>query len=85
LLRLYGTIAGASIAYAILYFVHINGILFAILLILITITAILKPAYSITKQRNLLRLYGTIAGASIAYAILYFVHINGILFAILLI
>ncbi|MDR6459702.1 putative membrane protein YccC [Chryseobacterium vietnamense] len=53
--------------------------------ILITITAILKPAYSITKQRNLLRLYGTIAGASIAYAILYFVHINGVLFAILLI
>jgi len=53
--------------------------------ILITITAILKPAYSITKQRNLLRLYGTIAGASIAYAILHFVHINGVLFAILLI
>ncbi|MBO9690199.1 FUSC family membrane protein [Chryseobacterium sp.] len=53
--------------------------------ILITITAILKPAYSITKQRNLLRLYGTIAGAVIAYAILYFIHINGVLFAILLI
>ncbi|WP_288374271.1 FUSC family membrane protein [uncultured Chryseobacterium sp.] len=53
--------------------------------ILITITAILKPAYSITKQRNLLRLYGTIAGASIAYAILHFIHINGVLFAILLI
>lgn len=53
--------------------------------ILITITAILKPAYSITKQRNLLRLYGTITGATIAYIILHFVHINGILFAILLI
>ncbi|KMQ64332.1 membrane protein [Chryseobacterium angstadtii] len=52
--------------------------------ILITITAILKPAYSITKKRNLLRLYGTIAGALIAYAILHFIHINGILFAILL-
>lgn len=52
--------------------------------ILITITAILKPAYSITKQRNLLRLYGTIAGALIAYGILYFIHINGILFTILL-
>lgn len=53
--------------------------------ILITITAILKPAYSITKQRNLLRLYGTIAGASIAYGILHFIDINGVLFAILLI
>lgn len=52
--------------------------------ILITIVAILKPAYSITKQRNLLRLYGTIAGASVAYAILHFVHINAILFSILL-
>lgn len=52
--------------------------------ILITITAILKPAYSITKQRNLLRLYGTIAGALIAYGILHFIHINGILFTILL-
>ncbi|PIF46756.1 putative membrane protein YccC [Chryseobacterium sp. 52] len=52
--------------------------------ILITITAILKPAYSITKKRNLLRLYGTIAGAVIAYTILYFIHINGILFTVLL-
>lgn len=53
--------------------------------ILITITAILKPAYSITKQRNLLRLYGTVVGATIAYIILHFIHINGVLFAILLI
>jgi len=52
--------------------------------ILITIVAILKPAYSITKQRNLLRLYGTIAGAVIAYGVLYYVHINSVLFAVLL-
>lgn len=52
--------------------------------ILITITAILKPAYSITKKRNLLRLYGTIAGAMIAYTILHFIHINAVLFTILL-
>ncbi|MFC3161165.1 FUSC family protein [Chryseobacterium arachidis] len=52
--------------------------------ILITTVAILKPAYSITKQRNLLRLYGTIAGAVIAYGILHFVHINEVLFTILL-
>lgn len=52
--------------------------------ILITITAILKPAYSITKQRNFLRFFGTVAGAVIAYALLYFIHVNAILFAILL-
>lgn len=52
--------------------------------ILITIVAILKPAYSITKQRNLLRLYGTIVGAIIAYGILYFVDNNAVLFASLL-
>jgi uncharacterized membrane protein YccC len=52
--------------------------------ILITIVAILKPAYSITKKRNLLRLYGTVAGAVIAYAILHYININEFLFAILL-
>ncbi|RMZ59541.1 FUSC family protein [Chryseobacterium nematophagum] len=52
--------------------------------ILITVVAILKPAYSITKQRNLLRLYGTVSGAIIAYVILYFIHINSLLFGILL-
>ena len=53
--------------------------------ILITITAILKPAYSITKKRNLLRLYGTVTGATIAYIILHFIHINSVLLAILLV
>lgn len=52
--------------------------------ILITITAILKPAYSITKQRNFLRFFGTVAGAVTAYALLHFIHVNAILFAILL-
>lgn len=52
--------------------------------ILITIIAILKPAYSITKKRNWLRLYGTVAGALIAYALLYFVQINSVLLGLLL-
>lgn len=52
--------------------------------ILITIVAILKPAYSITKKRNLLRLYGTVAGAVIAYGILHFIQVNEALFSILL-
>lgn len=52
--------------------------------ILITIIAILKPAYSTTKHRNLLRLYGTVAGAVIAYIILYFVDEPTALLIILL-
>ena len=53
--------------------------------ILITIIAILKPAYSTTKHRNLLRFFGTLAGAIIAYFILYFVGETSALLAILLI
>lgn len=52
--------------------------------ILITIIAILKPAYSTTKHRNLLRLFGTIAGGVIAYIILYFVKDLGAILVILL-
>ncbi len=52
--------------------------------ILITIIAILKPAYATTKHRNLLRLYGTIAGGVIAYIILYFVKDPGAILFILL-
>ncbi len=52
--------------------------------ILITIIAILKPAYSTTKHRNLLRLFGTIAGGIIAYIILYFVKDPGAILVILL-
>lgn len=52
--------------------------------ILITIIAILKPAYSTTKHRNLLRLFGTIAGGVIAYIILYYVSDPGAILVILL-
>ena len=52
--------------------------------ILITIIAILKPAYATTKHRNLLRLFGTIAGGVIAYIILYFVKDPGVILFILL-
>ncbi|MCD9855033.1 FUSC family protein [Epilithonimonas sp. JDS] len=52
--------------------------------ILITIIAILKPAYSTTKHRNLLRLFGTIAGGVIAYIILYFVKDPAAILVILL-
>lgn len=39
--------------------------------ILITIIAIIRPAYSITKNRNLLRIYGTFSGAILAYFLLH--------------
>lgn len=52
--------------------------------ILITLVAILRPAYSTTKHRNLLRLYGTIAGAVLAYGILMFIPSNFVLLTILL-
>ena len=41
--------------------------------ILLTIIAILKPTYSLTKKRNYDRLFGTIAGAVIGIAVIYFV------------
>ncbi len=52
--------------------------------ILITITAILKPSYSITKHRNLLRLYGTIGGAVAAYLLLHLITNTSVLLFILL-
>jgi uncharacterized membrane protein YccC len=41
--------------------------------IMLTIIAILKPTYSLTKKRNYDRLFGTIAGAAIGIAVIYFV------------
>ena len=52
--------------------------------ILITIVAIMRPAYSTTKHRNLLRLYGTFAGAIVAYLLLLGISNGTILFALLM-
>lgn len=41
--------------------------------ILITILAIMRPAYSITKHRNVLRLYGTVGGAATGLFVIYFI------------
>lgn len=41
--------------------------------ILLTIVTILKPAYSISKKRNIERLLGTLVGVGIGFVILYFV------------
>jgi len=41
--------------------------------ILITILAIMRPAYSITKRRNILRIYGTLGGGVIGFLIIHFI------------
>ena len=53
--------------------------------ILLTIMVIMKPAYSLTKERNLDRLIGTLAGAIIGMFILHFITDNRWLFGILLV
>jgi uncharacterized membrane protein (TIGR01666 family) len=52
--------------------------------ILLTIIVILKPAYSLTKQRNFQRLIGTITGACIGFVMLYFIKDNTVIFVIML-
>jgi uncharacterized membrane protein (TIGR01666 family) len=53
--------------------------------ILLTIVTILKPAYSITKQRNFQRLAGTLIGAAVSFAILYFIKDNTVHFILMLV
>ena len=53
--------------------------------ILITILAIMRPAYSITKKRNLLRLYGTFSGAIVGLLIIHFISNPILQFTIFLI
>lgn len=53
--------------------------------ILLTIMVIMKPAYSLTKERNLDRLFGTIGGALIGMFILNYITDRYWLFGILLI
>ena len=60
------------------HFLHSNWIL-------LTILVIMKPAYSLTKERNLDRLMGTIGGAVIGMIILNNVTDNRWLFTILLV
>jgi uncharacterized membrane protein (TIGR01666 family) len=53
--------------------------------ILLTVLVILKPAYSLTKERNWQRLGGTLAGAVIGTTILYFVKDSHALVIILVV
>ena len=51
--------------------------------ILMTIIIILKPAFSLTKQKNTDRLLGTIAGGILGLLLLYFIRDKVILFSLL--
>jgi uncharacterized membrane protein YccC len=51
--------------------------------IIMTIIIILKPAFSLTKQKNKDRLLGTIGGGILGLLLLYFVHDKVILFSFL--
>jgi uncharacterized membrane protein YccC len=51
--------------------------------VILTIIVIIKPAFSLSKQRNYQRLIGTIVGGAIGVAILTFVHNDNAQFIIL--
>jgi uncharacterized membrane protein YccC len=53
--------------------------------ILLTIVTIMKPAFSITKQRNLYRIAGTLIGAVSGFLILYFIKDGTALFILMMI
>ncbi|CAG4993015.1 Inner membrane protein YccS [Dyadobacter sp. CECT 9275] len=53
--------------------------------ILLTIVTIMKPAFSITKQRNLYRIGGTMLGVVSGFLILYFIKDGTALFGLMMI
>lgn len=53
--------------------------------ILLTVVTIMKPAFSITKQRNLYRIAGTIIGAVSGFLILYFINDGTALFILMMV
>ena len=52
--------------------------------ILLTIVVILKPAYSLSKQRNYDRLIGTAVGILVGFLILYFLNNNTVMLVLML-
>jgi uncharacterized membrane protein YccC len=49
--------------------------------LLITIIFVLKPSFSLTRERNINRILGTLIGGAIGVLILVFIHNNNVLFA----
>jgi uncharacterized membrane protein (TIGR01666 family) len=52
--------------------------------ILLTITVILKPVYSLTKRRNIERLMGTLGGAVAGFLLIYLIPDKSILFVLMI-
>lgn len=53
--------------------------------ILLTIAAIIKPAYGLTKQRNIQRLVGTFSGGVIGFLVLFLFHSNTAMFVVMIV
>ncbi|HVF98129.1 MAG TPA: FUSC family protein, partial [Flavisolibacter sp.] len=53
--------------------------------ILLTIAFIIKPAYSLTKQRNIERLIGTVTGGGVAVLLLFTIQNTTVLFLIMVV
>jgi uncharacterized membrane protein (TIGR01666 family) len=53
--------------------------------VILTIAFILKPAFSLTRQRNIERIIGTVAGGLFGAVILYFIHNKELLFGIMVV
>lgn len=51
--------------------------------LLLTIVVLLKPAYSLSKQRNIYRLVGTLLGIAIGFLTIHFIHNETTLFILL--
>lgn len=51
--------------------------------ILLTVLIIMKPGFALTRQRNGFRLVGTLLGCAVAFAILYSVHDERMLFLLM--
>jgi uncharacterized membrane protein YccC len=71
---------GLLIGYAVSFFFPVGHSYW----ILLTVAIILKPAYSISRTRNMQRLLGTVTGVIIGFAFLYFVTNNTLEFFLLL-
>ncbi|MEJ0057709.1 MAG: FUSC family protein [Bacteroidota bacterium] len=53
--------------------------------VLLTILTILRPVYAVSRQRNIQRLGGTLLGAALAAAALYFISDRSFLLAIMVV
>ncbi len=68
------------IGYGVSFFLSLNHVYW----VLLTIVTVLRPVYAISRQRNVQRVAGTLAGAVIAIGILYFISGRGYLLVVMI-